>query len=83
MLCASCNMIDIENGQYLKSYKNEGKINNINKEYLNETDNDKQMKIKKNSINLILLMNTINRKLIYAITNLLMKKVRVLKMLII
>ena len=80
MLCASGNMIDIENGQYLKSYKNEGKINYINKEYLNETDNDKQMKIKKNSINLILLMNTIIRKLIYTITNLLMKKVKVLKM---
>ena len=55
MLCASGNMIDIENGQYLKSYKNEGKINNINKEYLNETDNDKQMKIKKefNKFNII------------------------------
>ena len=55
MLCASGNTIDIENGQYLKSYKNEGKINNINKEYLNETDNDKQMKIKKefNKFNII------------------------------
>ena len=55
MLCASGNMIDIENGQYLKSYKNEGKINNINKEYLDETDNDKQMKIKKefNKFNII------------------------------
>ena len=55
MLCASGNMIDIENGQYLKSYKNERKINNINKEYLNETDNDKQMKIKKefNKFNII------------------------------
>ena len=55
MLCASGNTIDIENGQYLKSYKNEGKINNINKEYLNETDNDKQMKIKKefNKCNII------------------------------
>ena len=55
MLCTSGNMIDIENGQYLKSYKNEGKINNINKEYLNETDNDKQMKIKKefNTFNII------------------------------
>ena len=54
MLCASGNMIDIENGQYLKSYKNEGKINKINKEYLNETD-DKQMKIKKelNKFNII------------------------------
>ena len=55
MLCASGNMIDIENGHYLKSYKNEGKINNINKEYLNETYNDKQMKIKKefNKFNII------------------------------
>ena len=55
MLCASGNTIDIENGQYLKSYKNEGKINNINKEYLDETDNDKQMKIKKefNKFNII------------------------------
>ena len=55
MLCASGNTIGIENGQYLKSYKNEGKINNINKEYLNETDNDKQMKIKKefNKCNII------------------------------
>ena len=60
MLCASGNTIDIENGQYLKSYKNEGKINNINKEYLNETDNDKQMKIKK-EFNKFIIINEHNK----------------------